>query len=78
MAQKDNRRIAIEIETGKSDFAENIRQNLLSAYDKILIIAINKKAFHKIEKWLIDNDLLSMNKLYLVLQDKVKSYQKRW
>jgi hypothetical protein len=50
VAQKNNEKIAIEIETGKSDFVRNIRQDLAARYDKIIVVATDKSAFEKMEK----------------------------
>lgn len=39
LAVKDGKRVAIEIETGKSDILQNVRQNLLSGFERTLIVA---------------------------------------
>ncbi|MFA6186363.1 MAG: DUF87 domain-containing protein [Phycisphaerae bacterium] len=57
VARKDNERIAIEIETGKSDFLRNILQDLAAKYDKIIIAATDKNAYDKIEKTLAKEGL---------------------
>jgi len=67
VAQKDSERIAIEIETGKSDFVRNIQQDLAAKYNKILIIATNKLAFKKIEKKLAQAGLLIAGRVDIVL-----------
>jgi len=58
VARKGNERIAIEIETGKSDFVRNIRQDLAARYDKIIIVATDKSAFEKVEKTLAKEGLI--------------------
>ena len=58
VARKDNEKIAIEVETGKSDFVRNIRQDLAAKYDKIIVVATDKYAFEKLEKKLAQTGLL--------------------
>ena len=67
VARKDDKKIAIEIETGKSDFVRNIRQNLAAKYSKIMVVATNKPAFKKIETKLAQARLLIANRVELVL-----------
>lgn len=70
VAQKEGKKIAIEIETGKSNFIHNLRQNLLMKYDKVIIIATDKKAFDKIERELAMSDLLLPERTKLILAEK--------
>ncbi|HDY86793.1 MAG TPA: DUF87 domain-containing protein [bacterium] len=67
VACKENERIAIEIETGKSNFIRNVQQDLAAKYDKIMVVATNKFAFEKIEKQLIQAGLLIAGRVKLVL-----------
>ena len=69
VAMKDGKKIAIEIETGKSNFLRNVRQDLAAKYDKIVIVATDKKAFKKIEKQLAIHGLLIASKVRLILRD---------
>ena len=48
IAEKDGRRIAIEIETGKSDWRANLEKNLKKAFKEILIITTNTETSQKI------------------------------
>lgn len=57
-ATKDGQKIAIEVETGKSNFMHNVRQDLIVDYDKIIIIATDKYALEKIEKSLAKEGLI--------------------
>lgn len=57
-ARKNGKKIAIEIETGKSDFLRNIRQDLAVKYHEIIVIATDKIAFEKIEKALAKENLI--------------------
>ena len=70
VARKDIKRIAIEIETGKSNYIRNLKQNLAASYDQIIIVATSKKAFEKIEKELLVQGLLIPPKVQLYLRDE--------
>jgi hypothetical protein len=47
-AEKDGRRVAIEIETGKSNWLTNLKKNITKGFKEILIPAINTETQHKI------------------------------
>jgi Helicase HerA, central domain len=68
VATKDGKTVAIEIETGKSDFMRNIKQDLISRYGKVLVVATDKAAFDRIEKELAKVGLLGMNRIELLLR----------
>ncbi|MCK5612966.1 hypothetical protein KAR91_64425 [Candidatus Pacearchaeota archaeon] len=70
VAVKDDKRIAIEIETGKSDFVRNVKQNLIAKHDKVLVVATDRKAFDKVEKGLAKEGLLGIGKIVVVLEDR--------
>lgn len=65
--------IAVEVETGKnkaSDSLQNIKQNLLVGYQRILIIATNEKALDKISK-LLDKERLNIpSRIRVILRDR--------
>jgi len=67
--KKDGERIAIEIETGKSDFIRNVQQDLNAKYNKVLVVATDKSAFKKIQKSLVRFGLLIPNRILLVLSE---------
>ena len=67
VAKNESERIAIEIETGKSDFVRNVKQDLLAGYDKVLVVATGKKAFAKVERELAATGLLGLARVVLVL-----------
>lgn len=46
VASRDGKRIAIEIETGKSDVEENVRKCREAGFDYIAVVPITKKAKH--------------------------------
>jgi hypothetical protein len=58
VARKDKEKIAVEVETGLSDFLRNIRQDLAVRYSQIIVVATDKSAFEKIEKTLAKEGLL--------------------
>ena len=66
VAKKDGKKIAIEIETGKSNFIQNIQQDLSAKYNKVLVVAADKPAFKKIEKKLAQAGLLIAGRVELV------------
>lgn len=63
LAVKDGRRVAIEVETGKSNIIRNVKQNLLSAFDKVVIVATDKKALGKVERELARAGLLGSERI---------------
>ena len=67
VVKKESEKIAIEIETGKSDFVRNVKQSLLAGYDKVLVVATDKKAFAKVERELAATGLLGLTRVVLVL-----------
>ena len=67
VAKKENEKIAIEIETGKSNFIRNVQQDLVTKYDKIIVVATDKSAFQRIEKSLVQAGLLIVGRIALVL-----------
>ncbi len=50
-------KIAVEIETGKSDYIKNIEKNLKHGFDQIISVAINKSVEEKIKSALVKNKL---------------------
>jgi hypothetical protein len=48
VAEKDGRKIAIEIETGKSDYMYNVMKNLEYGFDEIIVAALNKATRERI------------------------------
>lgn len=66
VAKKDGQKIAIEIETGKSDFIRNVQQDLAARYNKVIVVATDKSAFEKIEKKLAQAGLLIAGRVELI------------
>jgi hypothetical protein len=71
VAQKNNLKIAIEIETGKSHYIRNVQQNLLAGYNTVLVVATDKNAHERIEKDLATAGLLIPGKIQLILRGDV-------
>ena len=67
VVQKDSEKIAIEIETGKSNFIRNIQQDLAAKYSKVLVVATDKLAFEKIEKKLGRTGFLGIGRIEVVI-----------
>lgn len=67
VARKENEKIAIEIETGKSNFIRNVQQDLAAKYNKVIVVAANKSAFKKIETNLAQAGLLIAGRVNIVV-----------
>jgi DNA-binding MarR family transcriptional regulator len=50
VAEKDGKRIALEIETGKSDTIYNIRKDLEAGFDDVVVVAIGRNIERKIRE----------------------------
>jgi len=61
--EKDGERIAIEIETGKSDWQKNLKKNLEKGFQQIKIITTNDQIYNKI-KTVIDEKQLKQIDTY--------------
>ncbi|MBE3144679.1 MAG: hypothetical protein IMZ61_12280 [Planctomycetes bacterium] len=59
----------IEIETGKSDVVWNVRQDLLSNYDKVLVVATDEKAMKIVEEKLARVGLILPGRVEIVMRD---------
>ena len=64
---KEGKSVAIEIETGKSNVVRNVKQDLLSGFDKVLIVAVDKKALGKVERELARVGLIIDGRISIVL-----------
>jgi len=62
VAEKDGKRIAIEIETGKSDSIYNIRKDLEAGFENIVIIALDEKTKKMIAQNISISDFLRKQK----------------
>ena len=69
VASKEDERIAIEIETGKSNIVRNAREDLIAKYDKVLVVATDKKALGKVERELMRAGLLGIERVEVLVGD---------
>ena len=69
VACKENERIAIEIETGKSNIVRNVKQDLIAKFDKVFVVATDKKALGKVEQELSKARLLGIERVEIVIAD---------
>jgi len=53
-AQRQGRKLAVEIETGKSDWRANVQKNVDHGFGEIIIIATNAQALSRIASGLKD------------------------
>jgi len=63
VAVKDGVRIAIEVETGKSEVVHNLRKALDAGFDRVVCVVLDEKLVEKIAekaKRLIDSDLVTV------------------
>jgi len=63
--------VAIEVETGLSDAVHNVKQDLLSGFNTIIVVATNETAQKKVEQQLGSHGLL-MSRVTIVLRDNCK------
>ena len=66
VATKDKEVTAIEIETGKSNAVNNVRQDLLSGYGRVMVTATDEKALQRIETQLAQAGLIIPGRVELV------------
>jgi hypothetical protein len=69
-ARKGGDRIAIEIETGKSDVASNVKRDLLAGAQQVIVVATDEPALGKVEKQLANAALVIPGRVWVVLQDQ--------
>lgn len=65
LATKDSKQTAIEIETGKSDVFENVRRNLLSSYDKIIVVATSNGGLVSVNRSLWESGLSESQRVHV-------------
>jgi len=71
VAAKAGESVAIEVETGKSDPVWNVKQDLLSGINRVVVVATDKEARQKVEHELAAAGLLSP-RVTVVLRDAVE------
>jgi len=77
VAEKDGKKIAIEIETGKSDSVYNIKKDLEAGFDETLIIALSPDVEKKIKDEIVDLKLLRKERIKIICQQKFFQEQER-
>ena len=70
LATNASERVGIEIETGKSDVISNVKHDLLSKFDKVIVVATDQAAMARIERQLAHAGLLIGRRVELVLRDE--------
>lgn len=58
LAEKDGRRTAVEVETGKSAVVKNVRRDLAGGYESIVVVATDHAARESVERALAETGLL--------------------
>ncbi len=61
--------VAIEIETGKSDVVANVKRDLLSGVQEVIVVATDAGALQKVERALARAGLILPGRLRVVLRD---------
>lgn len=72
VATKNKTKIAIEVETGRSDILSNINKCLEANFDQIIVVAINEKIESKVKSLLEANDLHQNPKIILSCARRIK------
>lgn len=71
LATKGSEHIAVEIETGKSDVVWNVKQDLLSRFNSVLVVATDERALDKVERQLANAGLVIPKRVNVVLRDGI-------
>ena len=72
LASRDGERVAIEVETGKSDVVANVRNDLRSGFKNVIVVATDKGALTKVERELAAAGLIIPGRVQIVLRDRFK------
>ena len=67
VVEKDGKRIAVEIETGKSEDVYNIRKALEAGFDEVVIVVIDEKVKIELDQFIARNEDLFKGKNVKVL-----------
>ena len=70
LARKGAERVGIEVETGKSNVVENVKNGLLSRFDRVLVVATDEVAMGKVERQIGEAGLLILNKVDLIRRER--------
>ncbi|MFC1551922.1 hypothetical protein ACFL6P_05080 [Candidatus Latescibacterota bacterium] len=72
-AKKDNKKIALEIETGRSDILANVKKCLENDFDKIVIVATTEQAEKKVQQILKEASLYQNPRIQIECARKIRS-----
>jgi len=67
VVEKDGKRIAVEIETGRSDAVYNVRKALEAGFDEVVIVVIDEKVKIELDQFIARNEDLFKGKNVKVL-----------
>lgn len=67
LGTRNGERIGIEIETGKSDVAANVRNGLRSRFERVIVVATDEQAMKRVETTLAKAHLLIPGRIDVVL-----------
>ncbi len=70
-ARRGRGQVAIEVGTGQSNAVENARQDLLSGFDKVTVVATSESAMSKVKRESAHAGLTIPNRVSVVLRDKM-------
>jgi hypothetical protein len=71
VAEKDGKRIAVEIETGKSDLLYNIKKDLEAGFDEVVVICLRKEVKEIIHSLLRETELNNSDKVKLLALEDI-------
>ena len=70
LATNASESVGIEVETGKSDVVWNVKQDLLAAFDRVIVVATDESALRKVEEQLAQAGLIIPTRVEIVLRDE--------
>lgn len=73
LATKASESVAIEIETGKSDAVSNVKNCLLSGFEKVIVVATDESALRRVDRELARARLVVPGRIEIVLRDRLYS-----
>lgn len=75
LALRNGERVAIEIETGKSDVIANVRNCLRSGFERVIVVATDDEALGKVERELATAGLIVPGRVRIVSRKHSVEYQ---
>lgn len=66
VAEKDGKKIAVEIETGKSDSVYNIKKDLEAGFDEMVIIALSEDTEKRLKEQLMASNTTKIEKVKII------------